>query len=117
MSTSRDSDIRPLKRRIYLLSTAFVGVVLSLSAFFYSSVMEQQQTQARVESLADERLAQLKTSISATVEIIDSVGSFFDSHENVSREQFKVFTRPVLERHPELWGIHWIPRLNNHLLK
>ncbi|MBB1488599.1 sensor domain-containing diguanylate cyclase [Oceanospirillum sediminis] len=111
MSTSKDSDIQPLKRRIYLLSTAFVGVVLSLSAFFYSSVMEQKQTQARIESLADERLAQLKTSISATVEIIDSVGSFFDSHENVSREQFKVFTRPVLERHPELWGIHWIPRI------
>lgn len=114
MPAPRDSDLNPLKKRMYLLLTALVGVMLSISAFFYSTVLEKQRIQTAVNKITDERLGQLKNSISATVEIIDSVGSFFDSHEEVSREQFKVFTRPVLERHPELWGIHWIPRIRHH---
>ncbi|WP_159445557.1 sensor domain-containing diguanylate cyclase [Oceanospirillum multiglobuliferum] len=99
------------RKRLYLGITAVVGFSISLLAYWYTELLVGREQRAVTETMAYERQALLLSSINATTEVLDAVGALIDSSEKVEREEFKVFTYTVLQRHPEFWAIHWMPKV------
>lgn len=99
------------RKRLYLGLTAVVGISISLLASWYAELLLTREQQAIAETMTYERQALLLSSLNATTEVLDAVGALIDSSEKVEREEFKVFTYPILQRHPEFWAIHWMPKV------
>lgn len=90
--------------------TAVAGVVLTLLGFFYAETLERRQLQSVMESVASTYGSRLQAEVAATQEILDGVSGFISS-AGADRLRYRTFVAPILARHPEIWAIHWIPRV------
>lgn len=93
------------------LIAAFTGVVLTLLGFFYAEMLEHRQLQSIMGRVASSYSARLQNEMSDTQEILDAVSSFINSAGS-DREQYRAFVEPILAHHPEIYALHWIPRVD-----
>lgn len=100
-------------KHLNILIICFIGSTFSFLGYLNSTQLERQQQQASVTKLIYERQAQLETRIAATVEILDTLGSFISHTELLSPQAYASFTQPILDRHPEFWALHWTPRIKH----
>ena len=56
-------------------------------------------------------MAFLNKSLNAPFSVLRSLGEFFQSKKKVTPLDFKRFIGPVLDRHPEIQALEWIPRI------
>ncbi len=100
-----------LSKYLNILLVCLIGSSLSFFGYFHSAQLELQQQQATVTKLIYERQAQLETRIATTIEILDALGSFISNTESLSAQAYHSFSQPILDRHPEFWAVHWVPRI------
>ncbi len=86
-----------------------VGLLLTLLA---ALVARARAVEAQQESL-DRRAASvtqaLNVSLDVWVEVLQQLTTFFESSTEVTRNDFRDFSAPVLGRHPEIGGLGWCP--------
>lgn len=102
-----------VRAHLTTLAIAILGVVLSVFGYIFTSELEAQREQLLITKLLGEKLSQLETRITVTVEILDSLASYISNAETVSPESYAAFTRPMLSRHPEFWALHWAPYIKH----
>ncbi|WP_299195397.1 diguanylate cyclase [uncultured Amphritea sp.] len=99
------------KTKLLVTIAAVVGVLISIIAYQFSASLEHQQLHSEVARLGAEQRAKFQSGVSRTVEILDAVGSFISQSDNLSRQSFGLFVQPIVQHHPELWAVNWIPRI------
>lgn len=91
---------------------AIVCALLSLIAYQYSASIEHEKVEAEVAYAGIDQRVKLQSSFAQTIEILDTVGRFISQSDNLDRASFANFTRPIIHNHPELWAVHWVPRIS-----
>jgi len=90
---------------------AIVGLSLSLAAL----LLIQQQLEAHkmldFEWVAHNRTRALDHGIGNGLQAMKTVRDFFMASEHVDSEEFKTFAQPLLERHPGIQALLWVPRV------
>jgi signal transduction histidine kinase/CHASE1-domain containing sensor protein len=66
-----------------------------------------------LQERADILAVNLERSIDACFEVLRSIAQFYDSTEQIKRQDFKRFVQPVLSRHPSIHALEWLPRLSD----
>jgi diguanylate cyclase (GGDEF)-like protein/PAS domain S-box-containing protein len=100
--------MKPLRRAARLMAErpALVTLVLGLLAtavlFGAMRAQEQQRMQAEFMRRADTRIAALQDGLHDAVEVVTTVNRALASMQPVGRAQFTAFTRPMLEKNPQL---------------
>lgn len=87
------------------------GTLLSFVAYHRASVQEYEQLSQRFEYLAKERAARLQTGIDRALEVLYATGALFDASTEVTRTEFDAFLGDLIELHPDIHGIEWLPRV------
>jgi len=97
-------------RRITIATPLVLLLSLLVLVFFYS----QQQEQERINSLFEHRVERvqhiLEGEIIAHKNIAENVVGVFNASEEITANEFHVFTQPSLQQHPDIIAIEWIPR-------
>lgn len=102
-----------LRRYTPVLIIAILGISLSVTAFLREHALEQEQLSTRFEQLAEERATLLQAGIDRTLEILYATGALFDASDAVTRSEFNAFLASLVDRHPELHGVEWLPRVTH----
>jgi CHASE1-domain containing sensor protein len=71
-----------------------------------------EAAEAHFRRLTEERRQVLEDGLGDAVEQLVAIASAFDTWPALSRGEFKTFVGRVLERHPEIQALEWIPRVN-----
>ncbi|MHC5024915.1 MAG: CHASE domain-containing protein, partial [Planctomycetota bacterium] len=71
----------------------------------------ERHLETDLHHLAEERLMALEQTLEGHVDLLHAVKSLFDASDFVDRDEFATFTRPIIERHPGIQALEWIPRL------
>ena len=75
----------------------------------------KQQEQTRISALFEERSNLLHTSLQNTltqhIAISQNLKAFFDHSDTVTADEFKNFTKTILNDHPDIQALKWIPRI------
>ncbi|WP_290698586.1 diguanylate cyclase [Amphritea sp.] len=93
------------------LLVVVAGFLITVFTYQYKVGIEQQQRQSLMALAATEQRAHLQNHVDNTVEILDSIASYVTYSKQINRADFHSFTQPVIQRHSELYALHWIPRV------
>jgi signal transduction histidine kinase len=66
-----------------------------------------------LQQRSDSLVCNLKRSVEVCFEILRSIGQFYASSHDVSRQDFGTFVQPALVRHPSIHALEWLPRLSH----
>lgn len=90
-------------------------IALVLLMFFYS----KQRNQTSIREKFDYQVAALHESLQAHFQssVLDNriLKAYFDNSTRVTQVEFQSFTLPLLQRHPYMVALEWIPRVKNSL--
>lgn len=98
----------------------FKIIILPLLVFITINIVAYLSYQATLSSKENAHHAEFRNSaekqfnlfsllISAKIDTARSLQAYFEGSQFVSRENFKKFTQVILENHPEIQALNWIP--------
>jgi signal transduction histidine kinase/CheY-like chemotaxis protein len=93
------------------LSALVLGAVasLALASLFWQS--REKAWEQEIKRVAQDRTEIIRGQILRSMEVLHAIESLFEARGQVSREEFRVFVSPALERQPELQALAWDPRV------
>ena len=90
---------------------ALVGVIASITACIIASNAQKALLQQDFIAHSKESLLSIRTRIEQSMEVIESVKGFYDASEFIDREEFRLFTTPLLNRHDDIQALEWVPHV------
>ena len=101
--------MRVLFRYAPVGATLVLGIALTVLAF---RAQQQRRDAEAHEQFAEQALnlrADLQREISSSIEVVESIAAFYEASETVSRDEFRAFVTPALERRPAIVALTWNP--------
>ena len=90
---------------------AAVGMALTLGAFFLGRTWVDGHLTAEFYPLAHVRAHAIENEVGSNLNALHSIASFYAASREVTRERFGPFAASVLQRHPTIQAVEWIPRV------
>ncbi len=100
-----------IKKLLPVLGILIVGVGISLFLFQLLLRFENEKIEARFLAEAKDKTFSISREIAENLEVLSTIRSFFESSDNVTRQDFYSFTKGALERHNNIQALEWIPRI------
>jgi len=111
-ANARSRPLRPW-RHAATAAVACAGIVLSVVLFAGLRDRERDRVQIDFQRAAEDRVAALWKDISSHLLIMESIRSFYASSQKVGRSEFQAFVTPLLQHHPNIQALEWIPRVHH----
>ncbi|MCP4205167.1 MAG: diguanylate cyclase [bacterium] len=86
-----------------------VGVAASLLVYSVARNNQRLQVTSRFAQAAGTRASAIRRAFEHGVDTTESIVALFAASEEVSREEFGDFTRPLLKGHPAIQAVSWAP--------
>lgn len=86
-----------------------VFLALVVSSFFFVRGLEQNNRRTLIADLGQQFEAVLKLNINEVRVLLGAANSFFTASDYVSGEAFDTFFQPLLEEHPAVLAVEWLP--------
>lgn len=86
-----------------------------MSIWFHSSTTSQNNRfiQQEFRLLAENRYLMIKESLDHHWTVLHSAALVFKTFENISREQFSAFVKPLMHHYPNIQALSWVPRIKD----
>ena len=107
----RKIRIPPMPRGLFVLAI-LVGPVIGLAVHELAVRVEQGRAQTQLERQTANAAFAIESELAADVEVLYALRSFFGLGAPVTRGDFALMARPILDRHPHLRALEWIPRVD-----
>jgi PAS domain S-box-containing protein len=91
-----------------------IGWMLSTLAYFAVEKAENQRIQFEFIDAANDSIKAIQNKWSQNLEMLDFLANFYSVSTHVEQAQFNRFTQPLLDAHPELKALYWLPRIPHH---
>ncbi len=101
--------------RFWLLAAGIlllVGPVLAGLTYRSEAAYETERVRAEFEEHVVARSADLQAEMHAYLEALHWLRSHFLASEEVTREEFRSYTRDLLQRYPSIRAVEWAPRVS-----
>lgn len=93
--------------------TICLGTALSVLVFSGVRSVQQQQLKGELQKRADNLVNSLQKSIDINLEVIYSMGDFYNASTNeISQQEFLALTSQLRTRHPHIEALMWVPRVS-----
>ena len=91
-----------------------VGAALSLSGAYVAEDSYDKTHRLQFERIAHSYSAALEAGIRANLNELHALTSFYDSSNEITREEFRSFVSSILDRHGRtIQAIQWVPRVRD----
>lgn len=102
------------RQRIYTVAMPLCILTLIVFIIFkFASQQELKYIEGEFEENANRFKNDLTASIDAHVWVSEGLKSYFNSSEKVSADEFALYVKPQLLRHPAIQALEWIPKLRH----
>ncbi len=99
------------RRHVPVLAILVVGAILAFLAFTVMDRSVRDRAQFFFDQVAVDRLSAIEQSIELNMEMVRSVVGFFNGSSEVNRNEFGIFTSPILFRQLGFRSFSWVPRV------
>ncbi len=87
--------------------TLMAGLSVTLLLFVAVSALEYDKMELDFQQRAHQRASAIRRGLDDVVEVVTLTNDLFNSMSTVSREQFRSFTRPLLQRYPFIQAFNY----------
>lgn len=89
--------------------TLGIGVFLTFFAYQIESHHRYLYETERFNQLVKQKFVAIENKLDDSFLVLNTLNSFFESSASVERDEFKAFTRILLQKHSEIKALAWIP--------
>ncbi len=94
----------------------FIGVLLTgilITWLVYALISRQREQQARLafERDANQLEAKLQSQFDLSIEYLKAIPPFFQASDDVTQDEFELFVRDAIARHPGIYTFEYLPRV------
>jgi PAS domain S-box-containing protein len=100
-----------LNRKGVVAGTMIVAAAAGLCLLAYASRMAMMEIRSQFDDEANQLTAAMERELVSRTEAIESVRALWESSEEVTREEFREFTRRSLQRFADVEFIGWAPQI------
>ncbi|WP_170863098.1 CHASE domain-containing protein [Pseudozobellia thermophila] len=94
-----------------------IGALISFFIFYTINARYLSENRTTVENMVAKSLLKINDELNKISLVIESMGFFFENHEEVSQELFERFTDPYLKQLKSIEGLRWAPRVDEYSQK
>lgn len=96
------------------LSVLLIGALISLFIFYTINSRYLSENRTAIENTVVKSLLKINDELNKISLVIESMGFFFENHEEVSQELFERFTDPYLKQLNSIEGLRWAPKIDEY---
>ncbi|WP_295454995.1 CHASE domain-containing protein [uncultured Thiodictyon sp.] len=93
------------------LTVLVLGLLLSLATYWLTAALEAQRRAADIEDRVAVYAQVLGGKLQQIISDVEVLAQFYGATTAVTADEFTHFTRPLLQRHPGLSALEWVPRV------
>ena len=99
------------KNQNFLIPTlvGIIGISASITGFFIVVNLERNKQEIEFYSESKSLTQSIHERIKDNQDVLHSLKAFYDASEFVDREEFREFTKPLLQGHPNIRSLQWAP--------
>jgi len=101
--------MRPLRSYIPIICTFIIGVVVSLTLFVIVKNWEQTNQRIEFESRSRGYANAVQGNLNKYLGALNFLGDFLNRSQQVTRQEFTIFTESALSRYPGIQAFSWNP--------
>jgi signal transduction histidine kinase/sensor domain CHASE-containing protein len=94
---------------IVITITALLGIGLSIFAYVGMTSLDKEKVIINFMRAVDHRLNTIQADLTAVGAELQTVAALYQVHPDTTRQEFSNFATPILQRHPGIHSIAWIP--------
>lgn len=91
----------------------FVALTLSLVATYFAEQFEREQHRHLFDQHATQMQVIIVQNLKSSKEAFQALDSLYKSRDYITRNEFSLFAKPILDRHPAIQALEWIPAIPN----
>ncbi|OUR71435.1 hypothetical protein A9Q76_05655 [Arcobacter sp. 31_11_sub10_T18] len=103
-----------VKNLSYYIITITFGLFISCVIYFYTNKHILESNQEEFEHMFKHQASMIQKEVDFNIEILESLGALFKTHNNISRDQFKTFVETPLLKHANIKALEWIPKVTHN---
>lgn len=108
---------RKAARSTSALIVLTLGICFGVGGFLFIENLVRHEERANFRSIADRQVFAVEQMLKRNIETVQSLGGLFDASELVSRSEFTIFARQLVERVEGVQALSWNPRVSSgHLV-
>lgn len=88
-----------------------LGVLISLVSYLYGSALERDLEAREFERLAQVQYQNTQELLRRSTQVLLAFRGFFAADARVERAEYGRFAREILPNYPEIYAVHWAPRI------
>jgi len=92
-----------------------VGIVLSISCYFYISEQDYSKALEQIQSQNKQRALAIASNVNDRLVILKSIRSHIETEETITESDFTRLTTLFLQHYPDIHAIEWAPRIPDAL--
>jgi PAS domain S-box-containing protein len=94
-----------------ILLISCLGIATSFIVFFVIRKLDKERLRLEFNRWSATYAEAIKRYNDVNLEMLRSVGDLYAASQSVERDEFRIFTRNVLQRHSDILAIDWMPRI------
>ncbi len=111
INPSSSTPGRVRRRRVVVVITCLLGIVLSWASFHVWHDRTQGKSQLKFEQESARIASDMETSFNLSLEHLRSIPAYFAASDDVSGEKFREFVTPTLQRNSSQYVSAYLPRI------
>jgi signal transduction histidine kinase/DNA-binding response OmpR family regulator/HPt (histidine-containing phosphotransfer) domain-containing protein len=88
-----------------------IGIFISFSVFSLLHSNYQQSVQNKFKLSVQNHVQSIEFGIINYVDVLYSIKSIFDASVTVTREEFRIYVEPFIQRYPGIQAFEWVPKV------
>ncbi len=90
---------------------ALLGITLGVAGYWIAASREQEQVFQRFDVFLSDQASAITEEVLTYTETLYALASLYETHGDVTRQEFDSFTHGALSRHPAIQAFEWVPRI------
>jgi signal transduction histidine kinase/CheY-like chemotaxis protein len=88
-----------------------IGIFLSFSVFTLLHSNYQQSVQNKFNLVVQNHVQSIEFGMENYVDVLYSIKSIFDASDFVTRDEFRIYVEPFIQRYPGIQAFEWVPKV------
>ncbi|WP_209401539.1 CHASE domain-containing protein [Pseudozobellia sp. WGM2] len=95
------------------LSVLLIGALISFFIFYNINARYLSKNKITVDNTISKSILKITDELNKINLVIESMGFFFENHDDVSQNLFEQFTNPYLKQLPSIGALEWAPKIGD----
>ena len=105
--------LSPTHRNLRVLGVFLAGAALSVGGFLLTRDHLRHLVRMEYQEAAQERARSLILGMKQRLQDVETLRSYFEASDDVTRQDFDDFTGPLLARHSAIQALQWLPAIHD----